>query len=120
MMAVVVPSMAALKKEGESGRRKITQWTRYFTVVLAAFQGFAAAVGIPEPGRRHQSGHLHLPCLPAVLTLTTGTMFLMWLGEQITERGIGNGLVDDHPLGHHIGPARRDRRHARAGARRAK
>jgi preprotein translocase subunit SecY len=91
MMAVVVPSMAAIKKEGESGRRKITQWTRYFTVVLAAFQGFAAAVAFQNQGVVINPGTLSF-ILPAVLTLTTGTMFLMWLGEQITERGIGNGI----------------------------
>ena len=91
MMAVVVPSMAAIKKEGESGRRKITQWTRYFTVVLAAFQGFAASVAFQNQGVVINPGTFSF-LLPAVLTLTTGTMFLMWLGEQITERGIGNGI----------------------------
>ena len=91
MMAVVVPTMAAIKKEGESGRRKITQWTRYGTVVLAAFQGFGGRDRIPEPGRRHQSGPVSF-VIPAMLTLTAGTLFLMWLGEQITERGIGNGI----------------------------
>src|SRR4029450_3955534 len=91
MMAVVVPSMAALKKEGESGRRKITQWTRYFPVVLAAFQGFAAAVAFQNQGVVINPGAFTF-LLPAVLTLTTGTMFLMWLGEQNTEGGIGNGI----------------------------
>ena len=91
MMAVVVPSMAAIKKEGESGRRKITQWTRYFTVVLASFQGFAAAVAFQNQGVVINPGTFSF-LLPAVLTLTTGTMFLMWLGEQITERGLGNGI----------------------------
>jgi preprotein translocase subunit SecY len=91
MMAVVVPSMAAIKKEGESGRRKITQWTRYFTVVLALFQSFAAATAFENQGVVINPGFLSFT-LPAVLTMTTGTMFLMWLGEQITERGIGNGI----------------------------
>jgi preprotein translocase subunit SecY len=91
MMAVVVPTMAAIKKEGESGRRKITQWTRYFTVVLAAFQGFAAAVAFTNQGVVINPG-LWSFLMPAVVTLTAGTMFLMWLGEQITERGIGNGI----------------------------
>jgi preprotein translocase subunit SecY len=86
MMAVVVPSMAAIKKEGESGRRKITQWTRYFTVVLALFQSFAAATAFENQGVVINPGFLSFT-LPAVLTMTTGTMFLMWLGEQITERG---------------------------------
>src|SRR4029453_9386144 len=78
-------------KEGESGRRKITQWTRYFTVVLAAFQGFAAAVAFQNQGVVINPGTFSF-LLPAVLTLTTGTMFLMWLGEQITQGGIGNGI----------------------------
>jgi len=91
MMAVVVPSMTAIKKEGESGRRKLTQWTRYFTVVLAAFQGFAAATAFQNQGVVINPGFFNF-ALPAVLTLTAGTMFLMWLGEQITERGIGNGI----------------------------
>ncbi|MGB5132988.1 MAG: preprotein translocase subunit SecY, partial [Steroidobacteraceae bacterium] len=91
MMAVVVPQMAAIKKEGESGRRKITQWTRYFTVVLASFQGFAAAVAFTNQGVVINPGFWSF-LIPAVATLTAGTMFLMWLGEQITERGIGNGI----------------------------
>ncbi|MBM5811522.1 MAG: preprotein translocase subunit SecY [Gammaproteobacteria bacterium] len=91
MMAVVVPSMEAIKKEGESGRRKLTQWTRYFTVVLATFQSFAAAVAFQNQGVVISPGFWSF-LLPAVLTLTAGTMFMMWLGEQVTERGIGNGI----------------------------
>jgi preprotein translocase subunit SecY len=90
MMAVVVPSMAAIKKEGESGRRKLTQWTRYFTLVLAVFQGFGAATAFQNQGVALNPGWQFV--FLATITLATGTMFLMWLGEQITERGIGNGI----------------------------
>src|SRR5271163_2634664 len=94
LLTVVYEPLARLQKEGELGRRKITQWTRYTTVVLAIFQSFAIAValnrgsgGTPfvvDPG----AGFI----LMTVLTLTTGTAFIMWLGEQITDRGIGNGM----------------------------
>jgi preprotein translocase subunit SecY len=90
MMAVVVPSMASIKKEGESGRRKLTQWTRYFTLVLAVFQGFGAATAFQNQGVALNPGWQFV--FMATFTLATGTMFLMWLGEQITERGIGNGI----------------------------
>ena len=90
MMTVVVPSLAAIKKEGESGRRKITQWTRYGTVGLALFQSFGAAVALQNGGMAISPGFQFL--FTATVTMTTGTMFLMWLGEQITERGIGNGI----------------------------
>jgi preprotein translocase subunit SecY len=91
LVSIVSPQMEALKKEGESGRRKITQYTRYFTVVLALFQAFSIAVALEsqqglviDPGMAFR--------LVTVVTLLTGTMFLMWLGEQITERGLGNGI----------------------------
>ena len=95
LLAVAVPQLEALKKEGEAGRRKITQYTRYGTVVLALFQALLAAIGlesqtggnvalVPEPGFVFR--------FVAVTSLVTGTMFLMWLGEQITERGVGNGI----------------------------
>jgi len=95
LMTTVVPSLEQLKKEGESGRRKISQYTRYGTVVLAIFQGLGIAIalegqragGLPvviEPGIGFK--------LVTVVTLVTGTMFIMWLGEQVTERGIGNGI----------------------------
>jgi preprotein translocase subunit SecY len=94
LLTVVYEPLAKLQKEGELGRRKITQWTRYLTVILAVFQSFAIAValnrgsgGVPfviNPG----VGFI----LMTVLTLTTGTAFIMWLGEQITDRGIGNGM----------------------------
>ena len=91
LMAVVVPSLEALRKEGEAGRRKITQYTRYFTLVLAIFQAVGIAVAIES-----QAGLVIDPGMwfriTAVISLVTGTMFLMWLGEQITERGIGNGI----------------------------
>ena len=90
MMTVVVPSLTALKKEGESGRRKITQYTRYSTVALAMFQIFGAAVALQNGGMAIAPGPQFL--FTATVTMTTGTMFLMWLGEQITERGIGNGI----------------------------
>jgi preprotein translocase subunit SecY len=90
MMSMVVPTLMELRKEGESGRRKITEYTRYGTVILAAFQSFAAAGALAKGGMTTITG---LPFMAiATVTMTTGTMFLMWLGEQITERGIGNGI----------------------------
>ena len=91
LVSIVSPQMEALKKEGESGRRKITQYTRYFTVVLALFQAFAIAVALEsQPGLVLEPGMVFR--FVTVVTLLTGTMFLMWLGEQITERGLGNGI----------------------------
>ncbi|MCC6533853.1 MAG: preprotein translocase subunit SecY [Burkholderiales bacterium] len=91
LMTVAVPTLEQLKKEGETGRRKITQYTRYGTLALALFQGLGIAIALEsqqglvvEPGLMFR--------LSAVVTLVTGTMFLMWLGEQITERGVGNGI----------------------------
>ncbi|NOX75144.1 MAG: preprotein translocase subunit SecY [Gammaproteobacteria bacterium] len=95
LLTAVVPKLEQLKKEGESGRRKITQYTRYGTLVLATFQSIGVAIAlqgqnvgnlavVPNPGPSF--------VLIAVVTLVTGTLFLMWLGEQITERGIGNGI----------------------------
>ena len=88
---VAFPYLEALKKEGEAGRRKITQYTRYGTLLLALVQGYGISIALQaqaglvlEPGPMFQ--------LTTVITLVTGTMFLMWLGEQITERGIGNGI----------------------------
>jgi preprotein translocase subunit SecY len=90
MMSMVVPTLMELRKEGESGRRKITEYTRYATVILAAFQSFAAAGALVKGGLTTITG---VPFMAiATVTMTTGTMFLMWLGEQITERGIGNGI----------------------------
>jgi len=91
LMAVVSPSLEALKKEGEAGRRKITQYTRYGTVVLSLFQALGISIALEsQPGLVMEPGLVFR--LVTVVTLTTGTMFLMWLGEQITERGLGNGI----------------------------
>jgi preprotein translocase subunit SecY len=95
LLTTVVPSLEQLKKEGDAGRRKITQYTRYGTVVLATFQAFGIGVALQS----QQAGGQALVTTPGVgfvvttvVTLVTGTMFLMWLGEQMTERGIGNGI----------------------------
>ncbi|HEY5808035.1 MAG TPA: preprotein translocase subunit SecY [Povalibacter sp.] len=90
MMAVVVPSLTSIKKEGESGRRKLTQYTRYGTVLLAAVQGSSAAIALQNQGVVISAGPQFV--FVATVTLIAGTMFLMWLGEQITERGLGNGI----------------------------
>ncbi len=90
MMAVVVPSLIAIKKEGESGRRKLTQYTRYGTVLLAAVQGTSAAIALQNQSVVIAPGPQFV--FVATVTLIAGTMFLMWLGEQITERGLGNGI----------------------------
>jgi preprotein translocase subunit SecY len=90
MMSMVVPTLMELRKEGESGRRKITEYTRYGTVILALFQSFAAAGALEKGGMTLITGWPFL--MIATITMTTGTLFLMWLGEQITERGIGNGI----------------------------
>ncbi|TKR54498.1 preprotein translocase subunit SecY [Allopusillimonas ginsengisoli] len=91
LMAVVVPTLEAIKKEGESGRRKITQYTRYGTVFLALFQAIGISVALEsQPGLVIDPGMLFR--FTTIVTLVTGTMFIMWLGEQITERGIGNGI----------------------------
>jgi len=96
LMSHAVPQLQQLRKEGEAGRRKITQYTRYFTVVLALFQSFGVAAALQS-----QSAGAGLPVVvitgpgfifSAIVTLTAGTVFLMWLGEQVTERGIGNGI----------------------------
>jgi preprotein translocase subunit SecY len=96
LLTVVIPQLESLSKEGEAGRRKITQYTRYGTVVLSVIQGFFIASGLEgmsspngmpiviDPGLQFK--------LMTVLTLTSGTAFIMWLGEQMTERGIGNGI----------------------------
>jgi preprotein translocase subunit SecY len=91
LMTTVSPTLEQLKKEGEQGRKTINQYTRYLTVVLAAFQAYGIAIGlegagnvISEPGWFFR--------ISAVITLTGGTVFLMWLGEQVTSRGIGNGI----------------------------
>ncbi|HET9579520.1 MAG TPA: preprotein translocase subunit SecY [Usitatibacter sp.] len=91
LLSVVSPQLDALKKEGEAGRRKITQYTRYGTVVLSLFQALGISVALEsQPGLVIDPGMAFR--LTTVITLMTGTMFIMWLGEQITERGIGNGI----------------------------
>jgi preprotein translocase subunit SecY len=90
LLTSVFPTLEALKKEGESGRKVINQYTRYLTVVIAGFQAYAIAIGLQsQPGVVSEPGLLFT--VSAVLSLMGGTMFLMWLGEQITSRGIGNG-----------------------------
>jgi len=90
MMAMVVPQWMEYRKEGESGRRKLTEITRYGTLGLALFQSFVTASGLQQQGMVVQPGFQFL--FVATVTMTTGAMFLMWLGEQITERGVGNGI----------------------------
>ena len=91
LMSYAFPALEALKKEGEAGRRKLTQYTRYGTVALALMQGLGIAVALEaQPGLVLEPGLMFR--FVTVVTLVTGTMFLMWLGEQITERGIGNGI----------------------------
>ncbi|MDI1309102.1 MAG: preprotein translocase subunit SecY [Methylotenera sp.] len=91
LMSAVSPKLEQLKKEGEAGRRTITKWTRYGTVVLATFQALGIAIALEgQPGLVLDPGMAFR--LTAVITLVSGTMFIMWLGEQITERGIGNGI----------------------------
>src|SRR6266487_4159836 len=92
LLTVVVPTLEKLQKEGELGRRKITQWTRYLTIVLSVIQSFGISQGLQamsqgiviNPG----FGFVFL----TIISLTTGTAFIMWLGEQISERGVGNGM----------------------------
>jgi len=91
LMTIVVPTLESLKKEGQAGQRKITQYTRYGTVFLATFQALGISVALQaQPGLVINPGLIFE--LNTVVTLVTGTMFLMWLGEQITERGLGNGI----------------------------
>ncbi len=90
LMTVVSPHLEQLKKEGESGRRKISQYTRYGTVVLATLQSFGMAAGLAQQGVSFSTGASFY--FVAIVTLVSGAIFLMWLGEQVTERGIGNGI----------------------------
>ena len=90
LMAAVVPQLKELKKEGESGRRQLTKYTRYGTLALAIFQSVGAATALQSSGVAINPGFGFV--FTATVSLVTGTMFLMWLGEQITERGIGNGM----------------------------
>jgi preprotein translocase subunit SecY len=96
LLTVAVPHLDRLSKEGESGRKKITQYTRYGTVILSIIQGFGISIGLESMSAPGGAPVVAYPGwsfrLMAVLTLTAGTAFIMWLGEQITERGIGNGI----------------------------
>ena len=96
LLTVVIPHLERLSKEGEAGRRKITQYTRYGTVILSIIQGFGIAVGLERMSAPGAATVVAYPGwsfrLMTVVTLTAGTAFIMWLGEQITERGIGNGI----------------------------
>src|ERR1700755_775141 len=92
LLTVIYEPLAKLQKEGELGRRKITQWTRYVTVLLGVIQSFAISLTLTQSG----SNMVTIPrgaFIPmCIITLTAGTAFIMWLGEQITERGVGNGM----------------------------
>jgi preprotein translocase subunit SecY len=90
LLASMVPALEQMKKEGEQGRKKMNQWTRYGTVALALFQGYGIAISLQAGGLAHSPGAFFVAS--CVITLVGGTMFLMWLGEQITARGIGNGI----------------------------
>ncbi len=92
LLGVVSPTLEKLKKEGELGRKKITEYTRWLTVALSAFQGFGIAVALQRQGSQLVSNPGPGFVIATVLTLTTGAVFIMWLGEQITSRGIGNGM----------------------------
>jgi len=90
LMTAVTPSLEQLKKEGDAGRRKISQYTRYLTILLALVQGTAMSVGLASQGLAYEAGPLFI--FVAVTSLVTGAVFMMWLGEQVTEKGIGNGI----------------------------
>jgi len=96
LLTVVVPHLERLSKEGEQGRKKITQYTRYGTIVLSIIQGFGISIGLESMSAPGGAPVVLLPGwgfrILTVITLTAGTAFIMWLGEQITERGIGNGI----------------------------
>jgi preprotein translocase subunit SecY len=91
LLSVVIPYIDRLKKEGESGRKKIVQYTRYGTVLLSLIQSFGIAIGLRQmEAAGTPTSWTFIPM--TMITLTAGTAFIMWLGEQITERGIGNGI----------------------------
>lgn len=92
MMTAVTPSLEAIKKEGEAGRRKINQYTRYLTVLLALVQGVIMVAGMAGQGMSHTALPAVSFYIVAVSSVVTGAVFMMWLGEQITERGVGNGI----------------------------
>ena len=90
LMSAVTPQLEQLKKEGEAGRRKISQYTRYLTVVLALIQAIGMTVGMAKQGMTYDASLLFY--VIAITSLVTGAVFMMWLGEQITEKGVGNGI----------------------------
>jgi len=92
LMTVVVPTLEKLQKEGELGRRKITQWTRYLTIILSVLQSFGIAQGLMSMGQGIVINPGFGFVILTILSLTTGSAFIMWLGEQISERGVGNGM----------------------------
>src|SRR6516162_2955697 len=92
LLTVVVPTLEKLQKEGELGRRKITQWTRYLTVILALMQSFGIATLLQNSGQGFVTNPGFGFIILTIISLTTGTAFIMWLGEQITDRGVGNGM----------------------------
>ncbi len=92
LLTVAIPAIGEMQKEGESGRKKITQYTRYGTVVLSLIQSFGISYGLIQQGIMLPGESVATFCISTMVTLTAGTCFLMWLGEQITERGIGNGI----------------------------
>src|SRR5437016_1723160 len=92
LLTVVVPTLEKLQKEGELGRRKITQWTRYLTVILAIVQSFGISQGLMAMSQGIVINPGFGFVLLTIISLTTGSAFIMWLGEQISERGIGNGM----------------------------
>jgi len=92
LLSAVTPSLEQLKKEGDAGRRKISQYTRYLTIALALLQGTAMSVGLEAQGLAYGGTPLFIFHFVAVTSLVTGAVFMMWLGEQVTEKGIGNGI----------------------------
>ena len=106
LLAAVFPTVEKLQKEGEDGRQKLTQWTRYTTVILSVIQGFSYAAFLNSTGAVRDPGLVFN--VTTTVTLTVGAIFVMWLGEQITERGIGNGMSLLIFFSHHRGlPSRR-------------
>ena len=93
LITILVPQMAKVQKEGESGRKKINQWTRYLTVIVTAFQAAAYIGYLKSPGNAEAllPAYANYFIVSTVILLTTGTLFVMWLGEKITDKGLGNG-----------------------------
>ena len=117
LMTAVSPTIEQLKKEGEGGRKKINQYTRYLTVRAGGLPGLRPAVGLEAMTGPSGSAVLDPGWyfrITTVITIVGGTLFLMWLGEQITARGVGNGISLDHLHRHHRAAAERARQHARA------